>query len=53
MAIRSRGAEGNCRLGIELAAAVFHAGHSVAVAAAAADFATKSLRVVNGKAATV
>jgi len=53
MAIRSRGADGNCRFGAELAEAFFHAGHSVAVAAAAADFATKSLRVVGGKAAPV
>lgn len=54
MAMRSRGAEGNCKLGPELAAmAVFKLGHSRVVAAVAADFARKCLRVVSGKVAPV
>lgn len=54
MEIRSRGAEGNCKLGAELPAmAVFKHGQSIAVAVVATDFARKCLRVSGGKAATV
>jgi hypothetical protein len=51
--MRSRGAEGNCKLGPELATAVLDPGQSIAVAAVAADFARKCLRVVGAKAAPV
>ena len=54
MAMRSGGAEGNCKLGPELAArAAFELGHSKDVVAVAADFARNCLRVVSGKVAPV
>ena len=52
--MRSRGAEGNWRLGTELAPmADFRPGHNIAVAAVAVECAIKYLRVVGGKAAPV
>ena len=54
MAIRSRGAAGNCRLGVDPAAkTVSNRGNSMPVTVVAASFSTKRLRVVVGKAAPV
>lgn len=54
MAIRSRGAEGNCRFGPELEAmADFKPGHSRPVTAVAAELVMKRLRVVGDKVAPV
>jgi len=48
--MRSRGAEGNWRLGTELrATADSRSGHNIAATAAAADCARTCLRVVGGK----
>ncbi len=50
MAIRSRGSEGNLRVGPEVVLGpIFKPGHSIAVAAAPAASAIKILRVVSGK----
>jgi hypothetical protein len=52
--MRSRGAEGNCMLGLLFTAiAVFKHGLSRVVAAVAADFARKCLRVMGAKTAPV
>ena len=54
MAIRSRGAEGKCRAGPELAAmAVCKPGHNIATAVVAAELTIKCLRVECGKAQPV
>jgi hypothetical protein len=54
MAIRSRGAAGKCKAGLELAAmAVFKPGNNTAMAVVAAELTIKCLRVDCGKAQPV